>query len=279
LAAEKGIIFDVERFAIYDGPGIRTTVFFKGCPMRCAWCQNPEGMSPEQEVLFREHLCVLCGRCVAACLHGAHEVLGRSHVFHRERCQAARLCALACPTGALAVAGREATVDEVMETVLRDRVFYEKSGGGITLSGGEALMQAGFAKALLAAARSQGLHTALDTCGFLPWAAFQGVLELVDLFLYDVKDTDPARHRQNTGADLDLILDNLRRLDAAGAKIRIRSIIVPGVNDTIEHFEMLSEIERSLRGLEKMEILPYHGLGLPKWKALGRNAPNFTSRT
>ena len=270
--SDRGIIFDIERFAITDGPGIRTTVFFKGCPLRCAWCQNPEGMSPRPELLFHEHLCVHCGRCAVACPTGVHEVTSGGHVLYRERCAATGLCARECPAHALELAGHAVTATEVMEVVLRDDAFYRKSGGGITLSGGEPMMQPEFAKALLTSARERRLHTAVDTSGFAPWEAFEEILGLVDLFLYDVKDTDDRRHKEHTGVEFAPILDNLRRLDAAGAKILLRCIIVPGVNDDKRHLDRLAEIRRTIRRVIGIETLQYHSLGLPKWRALGKAA-------
>lgn len=266
----KGIIFDIKRFAIHDGPGIRTTVFFKGCPLRCAWCQNPEGMNPQPETLYYEHLCTGCGACLEACPTVAHTIEDGQHAFNRDLCTADGLCAKACRSDALRLAGREVRVDEVLEAVLRDKVFYETSGGGVTLSGGEPLMQGEFAAALLAAAKASGLHTALDTSGFASWEEFERVLPLVDLFLYDIKDTDEHRHLRYTGVELDGILNNLKSLDAAGAKILLRCPIVPGVNHTEEHIGRLAELAGSLSGIVGMERLAYHTLGLAKWRALGR---------
>ncbi len=277
MGDESGIVFDVERFAIHDGPGIRTTVFFKGCPLSCAWCQNPESMSARPELLFHEHLCVSCGRCVEACESGAHVIEGRTHAFRRELCRACGACADGCPTHALELAGRWVTVAEVMEEVLRDRAFYERSGGGMTLSGGEPMAQPDFARALLEAARREGLRTALDTSGCAPWPAYEEMLPLVDLFLFDLKDTDAARCREYTGADLEAVLANLGRLDAAGARIRLRCVVVPGVNDTPAHREAVERIAAPLAALEGIDYLPYHSLGLAKWRALGRVGRDFSA--
>lgn len=271
----RGIVFDIERFAITDGPGIRTTVFLKGCPLRCAWCQNPEGMNRTPELLYYEHLCAFCGHCAAVCVRGVHEVSGRVHALARERCIACGACAGECPTDALAVAGREMTVAGVMDVVLRDRTFYERSRGGVTLSGGEAMAQPEFAAGILSASKAGGLHTAVDTAGLVPWSAFETVLPLVDLFLFDVKDTDPARHLEMTGAPLGPILENLRRLDAAGAFTLIRAPIVPGINDSPSHMEALALLRQSLANCSGLEILRWHRLGLPKWRALGRAAREF----
>jgi pyruvate formate lyase activating enzyme len=272
---ERGVVFDVERFAITDGPGIRTTVFLKGCPLRCAWCQNPEGMSARPEVLYFEHLCGGCRACVGVCEKEAHVFEGTKHVFRRDRCTACGRCAEACPAEALSLSGREMSVDDVMGVVLRDRAFYERSGGGMTLSGGEPMSQPRFAEALLAAAREEGLSTALDTSGVAQWSDYEAVLPLVDLFLFDVKDTDAARHREYTGVDPAAILDSLRRLDEAGAAIRIRCVIVPGVNDAPEHIARAREMARSLKRCAGIDVLRYHALGHGKWRALGREPKEF----
>ena len=279
-AAPKGAVFDIERFAIYDGPGIRTTVFFKGCPLRCGWCQNPEGMNPHPEILYYEHLCANCGRCAEVCPNHAHRFAQDRHAFTRERCKACGLCARECAAAALRLAGREVTVGEVMEVVLRDRAFYEKSGGGLTLSGGEPMAQPEFAEALLSAARAEGLHTAVDTSGFAPWESFERIRPLVDLFLYDVKDTDESRHLEYTGVPLAPILDNLRRLNAAGARILIRAVMVPGVNDGPSHVGKLSRLAESLANCAGIDTLQWHNLGLAKWRALGKGdiARDFSRR-
>jgi len=263
-----GIIFDIERFAIHDGPGIRTVVFFKGCTLRCKWCQNPEGISPKPELLYREGLCIGCGKC-AACRHDVHAFSDAEHRVEHYRCAVCGTCAVACPTQALAISGRASTAEEALKIVLRDRIYYSLSAGGLTLSGGEPLIQPHFARALLEAAKAEGLHTAVETAGSVPWSAFEAVADSVDLFLYDLKDTDRSRHKLNTGGDLQTILGNLRRLDSLGKGTWLRCPIIPGVNDTPEHRKKVAEIRNSLSHCEKLEMIPYHRLGHAKWLALG----------
>lgn len=224
----KGIVFDIKRGVTKDGPGFRTSVFLKGCPLRCVWCHNPESQSPKVE----------------------------------------------CAVTTDEVCGREMSDGEVMDEVERDKVFYASSGGGMTLTGGEPTMQPEFALALACAAHAEGIHVALDTCGFAPWEAFERLLPVVDLFLYDLKCMDVAKHRELTGADNAPILDNLRRLDAAGAKLWIRCPFVPGLNDSDPDLAALRDFMSSLRNVQKVEICPYHTLGLEKYAKFGRQVPS-----
>ena len=264
-----GRIFDIKRFAIKDGPGIRTTVFLKGCPLRCLWCHNPEGVDPEPLLSFQPSLCVGCGCCFRVCPEGAHEMLGGQHVLNRNLCTVCGLCAAECAAAALELVGREVTVAEVIDEVLLDRAYYEASGGGITLSGGEPTGQMEFAEALLRAAKEKNLHCCLDTCGFCEFEQLDRLRPLVDLFLYDYKETDPQRHVAQTGVDNEKILDNLHRLHAAGAGIRLRCPIIPGLNDRGDHFEGIARLAKALPKLEGVAILPYHRLGEGKVERMG----------
>jgi len=265
----EGRIFDIQRFSVHDGPGIRTTVFLKGCPMRCAWCHNPEGISPRPQLSFDPGRCIGCGYCFRVCRRGAHKMVEGRHGLDRQACVACGTCAVECYAEALEFIGRDVSVAEAMAEVLADRPFYETSGGGLTLSGGEPLAQIDFTEAVLLAARAEGIHRCIETCGHVAWARFERVCPLVDLFLFDWKETDPERHREYTGVANDLILANLRALDAAGAKVLLRCPIVPGLNDREDHFAGIAALAREMPGLVGVEILPYHRLGLSKAERLG----------
>ena len=264
-----GLIFEIQRFSIHDGPGIRTTVFLKGCPLNCLWCHNPEGVSREPLLSFLPARCVGCGYCFRVCPEGAHIMRGETHVLDRARCRVCGKCVTECHAGALELVGREVTVEDVLAEVLADKPFYETSGGGMTLSGGEPLMQPDFAEALLKAAKAEGLHNAVETCGFAEWTRFERMLPWTDLFLFDLKETDPDRHTEFTGAPLEPILRNLRELHARGAKVLLRLPVVPGHNDQREHFEAVGALCRELPGLLGVEVMPYHRLGEGKRDRLG----------
>lgn len=268
-SAVVGRIFDIQRFCIHDGPGIRTTVFFKGCPLACAWCHNPESQSADRELFYTRALCIGCGACSAACPEHVHLIVDGSHSMDRSACIRCFRCVEVCPTAALEAVGREVTVDEVLAEVERDRVFYEQSGGGMTLSGGEPLAQSAFARALLEAAHRSGLHTCVETSGF---GAVESVLELAqqtDLLLWDLKDTDEGRHRRFTGAPLAPILANLSAVDAAGHSTVLRCILLETINLTEDHLEGVAAVWASLRHCIGVELLPYHALGRAKLDRLG----------
>ena len=254
-----GTVFDIQRFALHDGPGIRTTVFLKGCPLRCLWCHNPESWSAQPQVSFRSDLADGCPACVAA---------GRGILT------ASAACTLdPCPAGAVAVVGRSMTVDEVMEQVAADTAYYELSGGGLTLSGGEPLHQPDFASALLRTARSEGIHTCLDTSGYATRRVLERVADDVDLFLYDYKATGSAAHRALTGVGSERIVENLAWLDRQGARIVLRCPLVPGVNDSHEHLAAIAAIAHRYPHIETVDVLPYHALGRDKAARLGLRNP------
>ncbi len=260
----KSVIFDVARASFVDGPGIRTTVFFKGCNLRCAWCHNPESQSPKAELLFYRNKCTGCGKCREKCPHNL------------ESCDLCGECALYCPRDARELCGKEYTVDEILELLLKDRTFYESSGGGVTFSGGECMLQADFLEAVLRECKKNGIHTAVDTAGHVPFEKFEQVLPYTDLFLYDVKCFDSDRHRQYTGVGNELILKNLEALLQKGKSVWVRIPIIPSVNDTEEEMKRIKAMLDSFGGVEKIELLPYHALGEHKYAAIGRDAQTFS---
>jgi pyruvate formate lyase activating enzyme len=270
----KGIVFDVQRASMHDGPGIRTTVFLKGCQLRCAWCHNPESQRRRPELGFDAAKCAGCRACAGACAQGVHafDPAGR-HLVAFDRCIAAGACVAACPSEALRLYGGETTVDEIMRDVVKDRAFYEASGGGLTLSGGEPTVQLAFCLALLRAAKAAGIHTCVETCGFAPRESFEALAPLTDLFLFDYKDADGARHAANTGVSNERILDNLRWLHGQGAAIVLRCPLVPGVNDDDAHLRSIGALRRELPRLAGVDLLPYHEAGFGKYERLGRPRP------
>lgn len=259
---------NIQRCSVHDGPGIRTTVFFKGCNLRCFWCHNPETLSPRREIQWFPERCIGCGACLERCPHGAHEVVDGAHVFRRERCVACRACVETCYAQALVLAGEERTAEEVVEIALRDRPFYETSGGGVTLSGGEPLLQPEFAAAILARCRAEGLHTAIETAAHVPWARLAGILPLTDLVMLDVKLPDPARHRAATGAGNARILANARRLGSQSQPLIVRTPIVPGVNDTPDDVAAIAAFAATLPNLLYYELLPFHAMAAGKYDSL-----------
>ena len=268
-----GRIFEIQRFSIHDGPGIRTTVFLKGCPLRCVWCHNPEGVSPQKQISFVAGNCIGCGYCFRACPRQAHRMDPEAgHVLERERCEVCGSCTEECYAKALELVGRDVSVAEVLDEVLRERPFYETSGGGLTLSGGEPTFQLDFSRALLEAARASDLNTCVETCGLADWAKLAAILPLVDLFLFDYKETDPERHREYTGAPIEPILENLRMLHRQGTRVRLRCPIIPGVNDRPDHFAGIAALARELPELEGVELMPYHRLGESKAGRFGIDA-------
>lgn len=268
MAETRGLIFDIRKFSLHDGPGIRTTVFFKGCPLSCWWCHNPESQSPAQELMIWESRCVHCGDCVRACPVKAIEPAGEGMITDRRLCTVCGTCVDTCAAEAREVVGRRVTAAEVMREIERDRPFFEESGGGVTFSGGEPLAQRAFLQHLLQACKAQDLHTAVDTSGYAPWPVFESIRADTDLFLYDLKMIDDERHRRYTGVSNGLILSNLQALSALGHRIIVRVPIIPGINDDPENIGMTAAFCASLPGLERVDLLPYHPSAQGKYERL-----------
>ncbi len=267
----QGILFDMQRFCVHDGPGIRTTIFFKGCNLRCFWCHNPESLQPNPEVQYLPMKCIGCGKCAACCPQGCHGMQEGLHGFDRAACQSCFACAAVCPAEALSVVGKAWTVQQVLDIVLRDAPFYRNSGGGITCSGGEPMLQHAFLRELLFQAKAHGLHTAVDTAGNVPFSWFEEVLPYTDLFLYDLKCIDEDGHVRATGAGNRLILENIRQLSNAGAALWVRIPVIPGVNDTADNMDRAAQLLQPLKGVRLVELLTFHRLGGGKYESIGRS--------
>jgi len=273
-----GIVFNIQRFSIHDGPGIRTTVFLKGCPLHCFWCHNPEGLKLKPEVQFFPQKCILCGECVTICQHDAHVINSDGHTYDRSRCIRCGECIEACCAEAVQFAGKEMTVKAVVDEVLRDRAFYETSGGGITLSGGEPLLQPEFSRAILESCKAQGVHTAIETSANCSWELLEVTLPVVDLVMMDIKHLDSDKHRAATGVPNQRILANAQRLAATGIPLIFRIPVIPTVNDTLEEITAIAGFIASLNnhtpgGGEAhqiaLELLPFHRLAGDKYASLG----------
>ncbi|MDQ7095099.1 choline TMA-lyase-activating enzyme [Desulfosporosinus sp. PR] len=283
----KARIFNVQKYSIYDGPGIRTLIFFKGCPLRCRWCSNPEGLERNYQVMYQEDLCVHCGNCVGVCPENIHyfqeetaePVILRSdrprHKVNRNlHCRGCRSCEAACPRRALSIAGRDMTISQVVEVIQQDALFYFSSGGGVTLGGGEVTMQPEFAANLLMECQGLGIHTAVETCGYAHPDALLLVAQFTDLFLYDLKHIDSAKHYELTGVRNERILSNLAELLRRGFQVKVRMPLLKGLNDspdTLRQTMNFLQDFRSYKNFQGVDLLPYHKLGVNKYKQLDMN--------
>lgn len=265
----KGRVLDLVRLSVHDGPGIRTTLFLKGCPLNCRWCHNPESVSTEPEIGLLQRKCLGCGRCAEVCPTGAHVLRDGLHLLNHELCTACGKCVEACLPGALEYHGREMSAEAATAAVLEDKTFYAKSGGGCTLSGGEPLWQAEFCAEVFRLLRKEGIHCAIDTSGAVPWESFETVLSHTDLFLYDLKQTDDRLHREHTGGSNREILDNLRRLSEYGVPIEIRIPVIPGFNADEKSMAAMGKLLSGLPKIVRVRLLPYHSARL-KYETVGK---------
>ena len=263
-----GMIFGIQHFSIHDGNGVRTNIFLMGCPLRCIWCHNPEGISSTPLLSFSTGRCTGCKECFNLCPK-VHGMTNEDRILNREDCKYCFKCVKACAGNALEQVGYEISVGEVMDAVLRDKRYYESSGGGATLSGGEPMVQFVFTKAILDECKSAGINTAIETCGVAQTAQFEQILPLVDTFLYDIKESNSALHKKYTGKDNALILSNLDFLASRGARIILRCPIIPGLNDRADHFKFLAELSIKYPSILGIEIMPYHKLGVSKSVRMG----------
>jgi pyruvate formate lyase activating enzyme len=264
-----GIIFHIQRFSVNDGPGIRTTVFFKGCPLRCLWCHNPESISSGKQLLLREERCIRCGDCLQLCKNGAIRKVDGRYVTDRDICIVCGTCLETCYADAREIVGREMTTEEVLFEVEKDRVFYDRSGGGVTVSGGEPLFQHEFLLSLLTASKEKSIHTTVDTTGYTSPDILERLSTFVDLFLYDLKSLDDNRHREFTGVSNRLILENLNRLVRWGKRVIVRIPLIPGVNDDGASIREIGSYVKNLGGVSEIHLLPFHTTGDEKYRRLG----------
>lgn len=271
MISSQGLIFDIQRYSVHDGPGIRTLVFLKGCPLRCRWCSNPESQKAGPELGFRRALCIGCGICVDVCSRRAIWLKDAFVEVDRSKCDLCGECVKVCSPDALSIVGRWVTVEQVLAEVERDLIFYETSQGGITVSGGEPLAQAHFVKALLKACKARGMTTAIETAGYAPWSSMERVIRYADLVLYDLKHIDPVVHRQLIGVSNRPILENTRRIANLGVPLTVRCPVVPGFNDNPHDMEVLFRFVANLPGVKQVDLIPYHRLGESKYAMLGRD--------
>ncbi len=270
----RGHVLNIQHFCVDDGPGIRTTVFLKGCPLRCAWCHNPETHEAVAELMYRPERCRACGACVRACPSGAHKIDAAGiHTLDRTRCTRCGACAAVCYADALELAGQTMTVDEVMKDLLSDRIFYETSSGGITLSGGEPTAQPEFARTLLAACKKEGLHTAMETSGVCSPNVLTELIPLVDLFLLDWKISDDALHQEYTGVSNQPVRNTLSLLQEHGASVSLRCPLIPGINDNLSHMDAIAGLIGAHSCILRAELEPYHPLGVGKAESIGKPLP------
>lgn len=266
----EGCIFNIMKYSIHDGPGIRTTVFMKGCPLSCLWCHNPESQMPKPQVMRFPGRCIGCGSCAKVCSTGAIFISEGKMIYDMTKCISCGKCTEVCYAGAMEKAGEYMTVEDAMKEIEKDMAFYEESGGGVTFSGGEPFMQPDFLKALLISCHRKGIHTTVDTSGFVKKDIIMELSQYIDLLLYDLKIMNDTIHKKYVGKSNDIILDNLKTLINMGKRIFIRVPIIPGINDQKENLEAMGRFLSGLRGIEQINVLPYHDIAKEKYKRLNR---------
>lgn len=265
----KANIFNIQKFSVHDGPGIRTTVFFKGCPLKCLWCHNPESQNLSKEILYDKYKCTLCGNCIRVCANNAIEKKGNTLITNMDKCSFKGDCMVSCINSARQIAGREYTLDEVMKEVLKDRVFYKNSKGGVTLSGGEPLIYKEFIEELLMRLKKENIHTAVDTCGYADFKVFEKISKYTDLFLYDLKLTDDVKHIYYTGVSNKIIINNLIKLSKIHNNINLRLPLIEGINADENHILEILKIIKNMN-IKKVNLLPYHDIARHKYEKLCR---------
>jgi pyruvate formate lyase activating enzyme len=272
----EGIVFNIQRYSIHDGPGIRTTVFLKGCNLRCFWCHNPESWKIQPEIIIDPSRCIGCLRCAKVCPSGARRIINGEIVYYRELCKQCGKCVDVCYSGAIAWIGKKMKISSVVREVERDIPFYERSGGGVTLSGGEPLLQIDFIVGLLRELKRKKINIAIDTAGNIPWENFEKIMKLTDIFLFDIKSVNRGILKEATGGDNKLILNNLMRISESGKRIIIRIPIIPSITDSFIELTKIAEVLEKMRSIERIELLTFHKLGSGKFKNLG--IENYSER-
>ncbi|TCO74824.1 trans-4-hydroxy-L-proline dehydratase activase [Marinisporobacter balticus] len=263
---KKGRIINIQKYCVHDGPGIRTTVFFKGCPLNCWWCHNPESQKFEKEMMYNHEKCTMCGECEKRC-EGKGIKLTENIFYDPTKCVFCENCIDFCINNAREMIGKEYTISELMKEIKKDQMFYQESGGGVTLSGGEVMTQITFVEELVRRCKENGMHVAIDTCGYVPFYSFERILDNTDIFLYDIKLIDSKRHEKYTGKPNELILDNMKKLSEKGANIHLRIPLIEGINTDGENIEGIIKFASDLK-ISKVNLLPYHEIGSDKYKRL-----------
>jgi pyruvate formate lyase activating enzyme len=270
VTTHRATITNIQGYSIHDGPGIRTVVFIKGCPLRCLWCANPENLTASVQIGFIKNLCKTCGRCGKTCRYDAI-IPGEGYRINKDKCVSCGDCVDACYYDALVRYGELKTAEETFLQVRKDKMFYDSSGGGVTVSGGEPLLNPDFVYELFSLCKNEAINTCIETCGYVPQKAFETVLPVTDYFLYDIKLIDPVRHKKYTGCDNELILENARYLVKSGADVLFRQPLIPGINDTDDNIQRTSEFMLSLgEGGNRLQLMPYHRAGTSKYNALNQ---------